>query len=216
MSPDPPAVGGDRGVEALGERARRCDEHEVLAHVPERAGQPFGAGGHGVLVPAGDDGHGTVARLVGPRVPDPDRGVEHAGLGLHDGHLGVQRGGRFEPGRGLLAGEQHGDRDPRLHRALRPGRTGGEHVDEVPDGALLRLHGVLVRGHPVAGDQVDLVGELGGDVAVQVHRRGHDDVGTDHRADATEQVGLGVVQTLDDHRAVDVVPEAVHGRRRHQ
>ncbi|CAM5693368.1 hypothetical protein SALBM311S_06783 [Streptomyces alboniger] len=44
---------------------------------------------------------------------------------------------------------------------------------------------------------------------MEVHGGRHQDVRADHFADAVQEFGLGVVQVLDGHRAVDVVPEAV-------
>lgn len=56
--------------------------------------------------------------------------------------------------------------DERLH-GLRHARD--EAVDEVAGGPLAGFEGVLVRGHPVAGEEVAALEEGVGDVPVKVH-----------------------------------------------
>ncbi|CAK7279617.1 conserved hypothetical protein [Streptomyces misionensis JCM 4497] len=200
-------VGRAQGlVEEAVEGPGRGDEVEVVAGLPEAPGEAFGAGRHRLPVGAGDHDGRAVAGSVGPGVADPYRRVGDPGHGLDLVDRRVHASGGLDAGGGLLSGQQHRDRHPRLHRA---GGAGGEQVDQVAHRALLGLHVVLVRGHPVAGDQVAAVGEFTGDVAVQVHRGGDDHVGADGGADAFEQDGLGVLDALHAHRAVDVVPQAV-------
>src|SRR5690606_295817 len=135
---------------------------------------------------AGDDDGSAVARLVGPDVPDPQGGVDHAGDAVRLLQLPVDGLSRLDEGAGALARQHDGNPHP---RAVRAGSR-VEAMQEVRHGPLLRLHRVDVRRLAVAGEDVDLRDELLGDVAVKIHAGGDDAARSDELTDRGGEVAL--------------------------
>ncbi len=81
---------------------------------------------------------------------------------------------------------------------------------------LRRLHsaleGVHVRVGVVAHQSVGVAHHRGRDVGVQVQRADDRHVRSDHVADPRQQVALGVLQLLGDHRSVQVQQHSVDGQ----
>ena len=84
--------------DGLVERTGWSDEGEVLADVPQRPGQLFGRRTDHRGVVAGHEHRRVAARLIGPGVADPDRGVRDVGKGLD---RIVQQDTRWTIGAGL-------------------------------------------------------------------------------------------------------------------
>ncbi len=146
------------------------------------------------------------ARLVGPGVAHPDRRVHDAVHRLHGGQPSVQRLGGLQTGAGALTGQQHRDLHPGQMRAA---PAGGQALHQLARGALAGLPGVLVRGEPMGGDQIEPGREAAGDIAVEIHGGGDQRVGPDRPPYGLGQVALGVLQAHDAHRAMDVVHQPV-------
>ena len=205
---------GEGCREHLVERPGRRDEAELLTPLPQLGGQRGRLGHRQVGVVADHHHDRPVARLVGPRVADPDPRVEDPLERLDLRHAGVQARCRLLAGAGHLAGQQDRHRHPGLRRAAAPRRQ-REPVDEVAGGPLLRLLPVDVRRGAVGRQQVERLGEGARHVAVEVHPAADQAVRPHHRAHGDREVALHVVEADDARGSVDVEHHAVEGRLGH-
>ena len=150
-----------------------------------------------------------VARLVCPRIANPDSCIRYARLVRLGCYLGIERLARFHTCRGFLARQQNGDTDPcfigRFAQSLL------DALDQVRHSPTFGIHGILVRSHAVASNQIRLAGQLLTRVTMQVHTSRNDRLIANHRTYPVDEVSLGIVQSLHTHRPMNIQEQRIVG-----
>ena len=200
-------LGFQRHADAVVDAAGWHAEGEIAPCVPICACQLTRCRPGRRLVPTERDRSRLTAGLVSPGEADQQRGIQYLIAINEVFDAGVDALARLDQGHGAFAREQQWNANEGFCRAA----VLAQAAHEQRNGALAGCGRVFVGGGAVGGEEIELIHDGGGKIAVQVVTGADGAVGSDDCANRADVIGFGVIDALDRHGAVHIKIDAIPG-----